>query len=342
MRRDSIEFHNVAELRSDADRPGEILQRVPEAVRARLNDGARERMRHPAGVELRFVADGPVRVTLSSDVRESPVEVYWGPFRRRAVRVGSEARAVELSVPEELARLDPSVAEDLAFAPQVCRLRLAGEHRGGQVRYHGVEGDVRPPGDGELPDCRFLAYGTSITEGEAATAEHLTYVSRTAERLSADAVNLGSCGTAYCDPAVADYVADRDDWDVATLALSVNMVETFSPDAFRDRAAAMIDAVAGENPSKPVACVTLFPHYRDLCGDSSAKETSERFRIELRDAVAASPHGNVRLIEGPDLLADASGLTTDLIHPSDAGMDEIARNLARRLEPLFDADRSEA
>lgn len=309
---------------------------MPEAVRSELNDGARERVCHPAGVELRFVADGAAEITLSSDGRESPVQVFWGPFQERGVRtVGNEPRTLRLSVPDDLRALDPEAVADSPFDPRVCRLRLAGEHRGGRVFYHGVDGDVRPPRADELPDRRYLAYGTSITEGEAATAEHLTYVQRTAELLGADCLNLGTCGSAYCGPAMAEYVARRDDWDVATLALSVNMVDEFSPAAFRDRAAAMIETVAGARPDRPVACVTLFPHYRDVRGDADERELSERFREILREIVAATSRENVHLFEGPELLGGVEGLTADLIHPGDDAMGRIAANLAPRLRSLL-------
>jgi len=212
MRRDGIEFHNVAQFIDVDDADGRLLQRVPERVRTDLNEGAQSRMRHPAGVELRFVPDGPVEVTLSvlpggSADRET-VRVFWGPLQaREEFVVGPEPRTIELSIPETVSRIDPSATADLAYDPRVCRIRLPGEHRGGYTLYHGVAGECRPPADGELPDRRYLAYGTSITEGEAPLGEHLTYVSQTARRLGADPINLGSCGTAYCDPAMADYVA---------------------------------------------------------------------------------------------------------------------------------------
>lgn len=335
MHHDDLEFHNVGELRSIDGHPGEHLQRTPETVRLALNEGARERMRHPAGVEIRFVADGPVRITLSSRVRESVVQVFWGPFQGGAVLVGTEPRTIELSCPESIAQIEPAVAANMAYAPQVCRLRLPGEHRGGHVYYHGVDGDARLPRDDELPNRRYLAYGTSITEGEAATAEHLTYVNLTAERLRADSINLGSCGSAYCDAAMAEYIAERGDWDVATLAVSVNMIGTFSVETFHDRAANMIETVAGAHPDEPVVCITIYPHYRDIRKDTDKEMQCERFRSALRDIVAATEYENVYLIEGADILSNMGGLTADLIHPGDGAMREMGRNLSQYLEPLL-------
>lgn len=336
MERDGIQFHNVQELR-DVDGNGLRLQRVPEDVRTRLNDGAQNRMCHPAGVELRFVPDGPVRVTLSSRVRNSIVRPFWGDFQATGdeVVVREEPQTIELELPEQLTDLRPSVRDGLRYDPRLCRLVLPGEHRGGRVRFRGVEGDVRPPRASEVPAMRYLAYGTSITEGEGPGSETLTYVNQTARRLGADVINLGSCGTAYCDEAMAEHIAGRDDWDVATLSLSVNMVGTFSLDTFRDRASAMVDTVAGANPDRPVACITIFSNARDYRADHEEGDECERFRDALRTVVADCDRDNVHLVEGPDVLPTAAGLTTDLVHPGDDAMIRMGENLARELKPLL-------
>jgi lysophospholipase L1-like esterase len=99
-----------------------------------------------------------------------------------------------------------------------------------------VAGDCRPPAASEVPDVRYLAYGTSITEGAKATATHLNYVSRVAQRRGYDALNLGCSGSAYCEGVLAEYIARRNDWDVATFALSVNMANAaFSTAQCRER-----------------------------------------------------------------------------------------------------------
>ncbi|GAB3666210.1 SGNH/GDSL hydrolase family protein [Halopiger thermotolerans] len=344
MQRDGIQFHNVAEARPATGRDGHLLQRVPEAVRRELNEGAQSRMHHPAGVELRFVPDGTASVTVSTlpggSAPEGTVRVFWGPIQGTTAVVGSEPTTIEVSPPETLADLESAAREDLAFDPRVCRLRLPGEHRGGPMVYHGHEGDVRPPHEDELPDRRYLAYGTSITEGEAPSAEHLTYVGQTARRLDADLINLGSCGTAYCDAAIADHIAARDDWDVATLSISVNMVGIFSADEFRERAEHLIDRVAAAHPEKPVVPITIFRNGWDVrqgAGESSEAEECERFREELRAVVAETSHDNVHLLEGPELLPTIEGLTTDLLHPGDDAMITMGERLAAELEPLLEA-----
>jgi lysophospholipase L1-like esterase len=181
-----------------------------------------------------------------------------------------------------------------------------------------------------------LSYGTSITHGAAATAGHLTYVAQTAWRLRADLINLGVGGSAWCERELADYIAEREDYDIVTLALSVNMIGGgFSDDEFRARVTHMIDRVSAAHPDQPVACITLYPHFRDFGDDTEGAEHSARFRQILRESVAGLSRSNMTLVEGPELLADAGGLTTDLIHPGDLGMIQMGERLAARLQDLL-------
>jgi lysophospholipase L1-like esterase len=334
---EGIQFHNVGELR---DVPGEIglrLQRVPEAVRSELNEAARMRMLQPDTCEIRFVSDGPCRVTLSSQ-GETRLSVFHGLFdgRQRAI-IGREAQTVEIGFPERLMDLGPTYTWDMAFSPRVCRLIFGGPERE-PVFFHRIQGDnIRAPEPVDLPDLRYLAYGTSITHGFDAEGPHLSYVSQTARHLGADLINLGVGGSAYCEHQLSDYIGARDDWDIASLALSVNM-QGFPLDEFYERVSYMVNTVSGGDPNRPVACITLYPHFRDFGIDPADMDyggTSEQYRQALRDAVSACPNANVHLIEGTEILTDIAGLTADLIHPGDNGMIEMGRNLARKLQELL-------
>lgn len=335
-------LHNVAETAkpewAETDASSEVpdghaLHRVPERVRSRLNVGARERYREPAGCELRLVPTGeaPVEVRLSAP-EPTVVHPFWGPFQPDEPReVGPGPTTLSLAVPDRIGRLRAAVPTG-AFAPRVCRLRFDAWT---PVAVHDVRGPCRPPTDDELPDRRLLAYGTSITEGASASAAHLTYVARLARAVGVDSLNLGTAGTAYCEPAMAEYLASRRDWDVATLAVSVNMANRgFTVDQFRERARHLVDRVAASDPSRPVVAVSLFPYHADLvAGDDS--ERARDYRDALADAVADSSHGNCHFVSGRDVM-DATGLTTDLLHPGDAGMAAIADGLATALDGILE------
>lgn len=330
----SVSLHNVAEtVPAEWADGGDRLCRVPARVGDQLNDMARDRVRHATGGELRFVPEGDaaVEVTLSA-AEPTQFRTFWGVFQPwEPTELGPEPETFTFTVPERLGDLAGDV-ETGRFDPRVCRIRF---ERVPAVAVHDVAGDCRPPGDDELPDTRYLAYGTSITEGAAASATHTNYVTRVARNLGYDLLNFGSSGSAYCEAAMGEYIASRDDWDVATLALSVNMANAgFSPAEFHDRADTFVNAIAGAHPEKPVVCVTLFPYFADVTGSGDADHAAA-YRSALRTVVEDSPHDNLSVVEGTELV-DITGLTADLLHPGDAGMVSIGDTLAERLRKITD------
>jgi hypothetical protein len=340
MLHNGVELHNVAEVREIPGLSGVRLQRVPERVRVCL-EAAQQAMLSPACCEIRFVTDDEVttEVVLSCPEGEAQAVVFYGPFQvgdPYSYTIRAEPQTISLTMPDRLRLLDrPRYCGDLAFSPNARRLVLAGS----PVHLHSVEGTgVRPPLPDELPKLRYLAYGTSITHGYRATLPHLCYASQAARGLGADLLNLGVGGSAFCEPELADYIAGRDDWDFATLALSVNMLANgFTTDGFYERTSYMINAVAGANTVRPVGCVTLFPFFGDW-GEhdmlASATSTGDAYRAALREAVKACPYPNAHLLEGEDVLTDWSGLTSDLCHPGDNGMIQMGAHLARLMQPL--------
>lgn len=332
MHYENVELHNVAEITPD-EGGGVRLQRVPEDVRKHLNDGAKLRVLNPASGEIRFAFEGPsVRVTLRGIGGGVQVVPFFGGFRcAPPVTVGAEPTTLEFTMPESFERCLPMLQEmDMPFAPRVCRLVLGGE----QVCFHGVDGDgIRPPSADELPRLRLLTYGTSITHGAAASWPHLSYAAQTARRLGADLINLGVGGSCHCEPEFADHIAGRTDWRIAVLALSVNMM-AFTREEFRKRVTYLVNTVAGADHGRPVACITLYRYFGDREFKPDEPKADE-FREILRETVAACPHPNVHVLEGREMLADPTGLTTDLIHPADDGMIQMGESIARRLLPLL-------
>ncbi|NQU38736.1 MAG: hypothetical protein HQ523_02165 [Lentisphaerae bacterium] len=333
---ENVELHNVEAIQPTGE--GVRLQRVPEDVRELLDEGARMRLLQPDNCEIRFVSDSEETcVTLSSE-GETELVVFHGTFdSRERHTINREPQTIVIRTPDRLLRLDPQWWRDLPFAPSVKRLVFGGFRRDPLI-LHGVQGaGIRPPQPEALPDVRYLAYGTSITHGFDCDAPHLSYVGQTAWHLGADLINLGVGGACVCERAFADYIAKRTDWDIATLALSVNM-HLFAMPEFRERVEYMVNTVAGADTSRPVACITLFPYFRDFgIGDPSVKYggTPDQYRQALRDVVRACPLPNVHLIEGPEILTRMGGLSGDLIHPSGHAMIEMGMNLSGRLKLLL-------
>lgn len=333
---ENVELHNVAEIQPVSG--GMRLQRVPEDVREHLEEGARMRVLQPDNCEIRFVsASAESYVTLSSE-GETDVMVFNGTFDERArYTIGQEPTIIRLCPQDYVQRLDRKWWKDQSFAPDVRRV-IFGGYRREPVILHDIKGEgVRPPCREELPGIRYLAYGTSITHGFDCAGPHLSYAAQVAWHLKADLINLGVGGACVCEKAFADHIAGRTDWDIASLALSVNM-HGFPLDEFRQRIQYLVNTVAAADTGRPVGCVTLYPYFRDFgIEDPHAQYggSSDDYRQSLRDVVGECPLPNVYLIEGQDVLTNIGGLTGDLIHPSDNAMIEMGRHLSDRLKPLL-------
>lgn len=325
-----VTLHNVAEFQEQPD-GGIRFQRVPEMVRLALNEHARMRAYDAACTEIRFVMnDRHAEILLHTLADTASVQVFLGDFRvNQEYIVGREPTTIPVQPPEWFLSLPPENLAPLGFAPRVCRIFIAR----GTVCFHGVKGNVRPPRKDELPALTCLTYGTSITQGAGSSLRHLCFASQTAMRLRADLVNLGFASSCQCEPAMADYMAARNDWDLALLEISTNM-SAFSLQEFTERTAYMVNAMASTSPDRLIACMTLFPKTADLGPEHVGRNcggTPEQYRQALRDVVAECGHPNVALFEGRELLPEWRGLSSDLLHPTDYGHTIIAENLARRL-----------
>lgn len=338
MTHDDILFHNVGEMVSEGG--GLLLQRVPEATRQGMLEGGQMRAQQAANTELRFVAEEPVRVTLSAPDGPILVREYRGDLQVFA-RHDVDREPTVVAINPEFGWL-PGAADRpelrRAFHPRVVRLVAGGAQPASRLIYHGTEGKHRLPASDELAPKTMLTYGTSITQGFNASQPHLTWPAVAARALGWDVINLGMGGACMCEKAIADHIAERGDWDLAVLSVSVNMSGS-SYDVFRERVGYLVGTVVGRNPGKPVVGITLYPFNRDMgfgclestetCGDP------EKYRQILRDIVSETGGPDLYLLEGPEMLANCSDLGVDLLHPSDHGLIAIGQTIAGRIRDLL-------
>ena len=337
----NLVFHNVEEVRQIDGLPGIRLQKVPENIRNKLSEWGQIVVQFAGNSEIRFVPEtSKISFTLAAHKDKVRADIWFGEFPsalrfdidKTPVRIDLDFDGPHYHSPKYLLKLPENMDNSLGFSPRVCRLRFWNE---GEGHIHLLEmptpEKIRLPEKNEVPRRTLLAYGTSITFGFRASGVHLSYPAVCASMLKTDLLNFGMPGSAFCEKELADCLAQRKDWDMAILELSVNMVDSYSVGDFYERVSYMVNVMSASNIHRPVFCITLLPYHDDILGELSREKRfgkPEEYRDALRRAVANCRNENVYLIEGRDLLTDIRGLTSDLIHPGDSGMIEIGNKLS--------------
>jgi hypothetical protein len=142
--------------------------------------------------------------------------------------------------------------------------------------------------------------------------------------LGTDLFNLGFGGGAHLEGGMADYIAGRTDWHFATLEMGINVVQSFSVDEFYNRVAYFVTTIADAHPDDWIFCIDIFPCRYDFTG----VENCETFRSIVAERVLELNRPKLVHIPGDAMLRSNTGLTVDLVHPSPAGFEEMAHNLA--------------
>lgn len=333
----SAELHNVAELIAAEEGAGDLPVRIPDALRMKLNQNARDNAIQSAGCEVRFnLSSESAEVILVARVPNAwhvtcPVaEVYQGCFQTGWQAIGPEPTVVEVVKPAQQDRLRQLSREhEMPFDADLTRVVLPYRP---PVRLMDVQGEVTPPRPEQVPDETCLAYGSSITHGHASVRPTGTWAMQTASKLGVDLVNLGFGGGAHLEPEMADYIAEREGWDFASLELGINRLSEWSSRRFTERVDYFVERIASAHPEKWIFCIDMFTFLHEELMECEQKK---EFRRIVREKIDALNMPRVVHVDGTQLLPEATGLTSDLVHPSPAGMDTISDNLSRIIDEFL-------
>lgn len=328
----NVELYNISEL-IEVDEGKNITSRIPDDLRLKLNESAKTRALMPAGCEIRFnLKSEKVKLVLQAK-EEGAVgvcEVYQGNFLKFHHFVSDKPTTIELKKEdlfvnnEKLKKLWEE--KNLSFDSSLTRIILPHLLT---LKIIDIEGEFTLPEKNQTPAIKYLAYGSSITHGQSALRPSGSYAMRTAQLLGVDLINLGFGGGAHLEKEMADYIAERNDWDFATLEIGINMVGGFEVDEFQKRVEYFIPKIAEKNPDKWIFCIDIFTFNGDFFGDYKGKE--KKFREIVKSSVENLNMEKVIHISGKDILKSVDGLAVDLVHPSPSGMEEMARNLSETI-----------
>lgn len=334
----NADLYNVRGLVSLGDQPGYQISRIPENLRAQMNEGAQRTAFNTCGVEIRFNLIGETaNITLqrcpAGDVPVDPAgvaEIWHGPFEGDWTicprTIGPQPTVITLKRPANLERLRAIARQQsLDFDPALFRIILPYDW---PTYLIDIQGDIAPPRPDQVPIRKILSYGSSITHGGGAVRPAESYAMLTAARLGCDLINLGFAGSAQIEPEMADFIASEVDWDLATLEMGINVIGIWSIEQFRERVQTFLHKVACPHPDRWIFCIDLFTFEGDLTGDPKATA----FREVVAQTVKGENLPRLVHLDGRSLLKSLAGLTADLVHPSSAGMLEISTWLVEAIQ----------
>ncbi|MBE1440903.1 GDSL-type esterase/lipase family protein [Paenibacillus sp. OAS669] len=335
-----IAFHNVDQL-VPVEGGGWALSRVPAHVRGELNEAARvDRAVNTCGVELRFLMRSERATIILRRDKARPesshtAEVYFGPFQAPYTvtprRIGTEPTAITIERPDTT-RLSALYRErGLVFDPEVVRIVLPYDWK---IIFVDAEGDLAPPRPEQLPQCRYLAYGSSITHGGDAVRPTGSYAMRIADLLSVDLLNKGFAGSAHMDLALGHHIAEREDWDFASLEMGINVIGQWTAEVFENRLRDFLAAVVKGKRNRWLFVTDLFLCNRDLDGIDRVAA----YRKAVRRAVEELGDSRTVYTPGTELLQSVTELSADLVHPSAAGQEAIALRWSELMRRRMEAE----
>ncbi len=326
-------LHNIAEIVNHPVHQVPVFSRIPESLRIHLNANAQERALYSAGSEVRFRLTGPRAIlridacqVASTDFGGGLAQVLFGDFSQRVFPLGVGTSAECTLDAPDYGILEKVAADQRLFHPRLVRLMLPTH---ASICGIDIEGEIAAPETSDVPARRLLIYGSSITQGSGSLSARESWAGHCAHLLGADLINLGFGGGCHCEPEMTDYLCQRHDFDIAILETGINMIG-LDPDEADRRIETLIRRFSSAHPDKPVYCVGVFPCRNDAENNDCGR--AQEMRQLVRDTVSDIDAPNLHFIEGREALTHATGLLTDLTHPSPTGMIEIARFLARKIQ----------
>ena len=285
----------------------------------------------PVGIELRFVPEGEVKLTLSAR-GNNYASVFYGSLQSgegiQHITIPSTPTTFTFN-PPKMKRHTSHVKElyNLPYDDGVVRVLLGNA----PIIVHSIEGPCRPPRADEVPEKTGIFYGSSITQGACLPSNTLLWSRRVADALGCNHYNHGVAGRCRVEREVTDWLAARDDWDFAVLELGINMVDHYDPEDFRGRVRYMLESLHNTHPDAYLFCIDVFCYRGDLFNENMAPP----FRRILKEEIDRIGSDRLVHIPGLDILPTGAGLVTDIVHPGVEGVIEIAHNLTNVLKPYF-------
>ncbi len=169
---------------------------------------------------------------------------------------------------------------------------------------------------------RMLIFGDSITQGAMAEHPSVTYASRLADLLEADAVNKGVAGDVL--HAELAEMSDEGEFDYITVAYGTNDWKKTAREVFEQSCSDFYRTISRRYPNAKIFAIT--PIWR--ANPERITDVGEFFYVRDFIQKIAADLPNVTVIDGYDFVPHDPAYFGDLrVHPNDKGFAHYAKNL---------------
>ncbi len=303
---------------------GRIFRRMPGTVAQQVSEKLFRVHTHTAGGRLRFVTDSTrIAIRVCCEAVRMPhfpltatggFDLYCGQQHCGTFIPPGEFRQTY----ESLVYLEPDGERLLTLHfplyAQVFSLEI-GLEAGAVLK--------------EAPNYRIekpvVYYGSSITQGAAASRPGMNYENLLSRRLDCDHINLGFSGSARGEQAMAAYISGLE------MSAFVLDYDHNSPIAeLQQNHRRFYETIRLAQPELPILILPRPRFYQNY-------ETLVRQKVILETYEAARKRGEpVFFISGPELMEQAGyDGTVDQIHPNDLGYASMAAGIERVLQRIL-------
>ncbi|MBO9619502.1 MAG: SGNH/GDSL hydrolase family protein [Niabella sp.] len=175
------------------------------------------------------------------------------------------------------------------------------------------------PGKDPFPK-RVVVYGSSITQGAAASRPGMAYPARLSRALGIDFINLGLSGSGKMERNVADMLATAD-----ADAFILDCFANPSPEQITERTAYLVKVIRAKHPDAPIVMIQSVIRQSGNFDSTVQRLVERQNENTLKEYQKLKKEGlqHLYLISGANLLGNDHEGSTDGIHPNDLGFDRM-------------------
>ena len=316
-----------------AVKEGKKFFRLPEEMMDQVNDRIPRLATYPAGGRIRFRTDSPVielRHTVTTlplaghsagVIGRSGIACYVNGILRGTRPADMTTALLVTRVQKEHEMQDVDIY--LPIMNRIMTFKIGVED--------GAKVEAPRPYTIETP---IVFYGSSITNGAAASHPGNNYVARVARHMDADFINLGFAGAAKGEKIMADYIAGLD------MSLFVLDYDHNAPtvEHLENTHYPFYETVRKAQPKLPIIMLSR-PNFEGDYTDAVLQDNICR-RAVVRatyDKAKANGDENVYFIDGETLFGthERDSCTSDATHPNDLGFYRMAQAVIPVVENIF-------